>query len=66
MIHDLYTIAVKRNHLYLTHGDESQNNFFNETVQAKRDLNNSKITLNDCEKLYKIIHFLVLGEVINL
>jgi hypothetical protein len=50
----LYALKNKRNHLYLTHGDENSNDFFHKLEQE-----NQEITLNECKKLFEIVYFLL-------
>lgn len=59
---NLALLKAKRNHLFLIHGDESdESNFFNEVVENSRS-----IDIKDCARLYEIIHFLLKAEYIHI
>jgi hypothetical protein len=61
LVKSLFSLKSKRNHLYLTHGNEDHAaSFFTQTEE-----NNAEITLTDCARLYEIVHLLVRGELIH-
>lgn len=57
----LFLLKEKRNHLYLTHGDENTDDFF-----QKLEANNNELTLTECVELFEIIYFLLKGVFIKI
>lgn len=61
LCNNLARIKDKRNHLYLTHGDETNVIFFQ---QLEED--NQEITLEDCAQLFEIVYFLLKGSYVQI
>lgn len=59
---NLVMLKNKRNHLYLTHGDESPDNDFFQKLEKE----NTEVKIDDCAILFEIVYFLLKGELIQI